>query len=407
MNVINYLIIGGGITGTTAAETIRFRDKDASITIITEETDQLYSRVLLPNFLKNEKTSDSVFLRHLPDYEKNKITLVTEERVVKIDTINKSVATNKKQTYFYEKLLLASGGKVNKLNTPGSGLKEVVYLRTLDDAKEIKKLIDRSKNGVVLGGGFIGMEFVQSFIKNGLKTTVVLKEKSFWETIVGVNSGKLISQILTDNGVFVITEDEISEFIGREKLENVRLKSGKTIDTDIAGIGIGIHLDIEYLKDTPISLNKGVITNEYLETSVPGIWAAGDLAEFYDPIFGKYHTLGNWSNASSQGRTVGINMSGSRNIFDTISAYTISIFGNNFTFIGDPEVDDETEVIERGSIKNGTIGNLLIKDDVVTGASLINLTVERGPITELIKNKTKITANKENLGDLNFDLSKS
>lgn len=407
MNVINYLIIGGGITGTTAAETIRFRDKDGSITIITEETDQLYSRVLLPNFLKKEKTSDSVFLRHLPDYEKNKITLVTEERVVKIDTINKSVATNKKQTYFYEKLLLASGGKVNKLNTPGSDLKEVVYLRTLDDAKEIKKLIDRSKNGVVLGGGFIGMEFVQSFIKNGLKTTVVLKEKSFWETIVGVNSGKLISQILTDNGVFVITEDEISEFIGREKLENVRLTSGKTIDTDIAGIGIGIHLDIEYLKGTPISLNKGVITNEYLETSVPGIWAAGDLAEFYDPIFGKYHTLGNWSNASSQGRTVGINMSGSRNVFDTISAYTISIFGNNFTFIGDPEVDDETEVIERGSINNKTIGNLLIKDDVVTGASLINLTVERGPITELIKNKTKITANKENLGDLNFDLSKS
>jgi len=405
MQEIDYLIVGGGIAGTTAAETIRSRDSNSSIVIITEEADRLYSRVLLPRFLRNENTFGSLYIRQEKDYREKNITLFTNERVLKVDTENKQISTDKKRSFSYKKLLVATGGKVNKLDIPDADLPGVVYMRTLEDIKRIKDLISKSKEAVVLGGGFIGIEFAQSFIKNGLKTASIIREKTFWDTIVGENSGKLLSQILTENGVKILAESQVSEFIGNEKLEGVKLLSGQSIVADIAGVGIGIHLDIDYLKDSGLSIKKGVVTNEYLETSVSGVWAAGDIAEFYDPIFQKYHTMGNWSNASAQGRTVGINMTGEKSVFETTSTYSINIFGINFSFLGDPSVDENTEIIERGSLADKKLVRLLIRNGLIVGASVINNPSDRNAIGQLIKNRKKIASSKTKLGDLEFDLS--
>lgn len=405
MQEVDYLIIGGGIAGTTAAETIRSKDNKSSIVIITEEADRLYSRVLLPRFLRDEHTLDSLYIRQEKDYQEDNITLFTNERVLKVDTENKVISTDKPRDFSYKKLLVATGGKVNKLDIPGADLSGVVYMRTLEDIKKIKDLISKSKEAIVLGGGFIGIEFAQSFIKNGLKTTAIIREKAFWDTIVGENSGKLLSQILTDNGVTILAESQASEFTGTSKLEAVKLADGDSVRADMAGVGIGIHLDIEYLKDSGLTIKKGVVTNEYLETSLPGVWAAGDIAEFYDPVFKKYHALGNWSNALAQGRSVGLNMVGEKSIFETTSTYSINIFGINFSFLGDPAVDENTEIVERGSVADKKLVRLLIKDDLIVGASLINQPSERNAIGDLIKGKRKITSSKSKLTDLQFDLT--
>lgn len=405
MKEVTFLILGGGIAGTTAAEEIRAKDPDASVTIITEEADRLYSRVLLPHYLRNENTLESLFVRKPESYIQKNINLVTSTKVVAVDTTNKTVTTDKGETYSYQKLLVATGGKVNKLTTPGSDLPEVVYLRTFEDAKRIRALISQSREAVVLGGGFIGIEFAQSFVKNGLKTTAIIREKSFWEPVVGENSGALLSQILTDNGVNLITETQIDQFVGDGKLEAVALNNGSQIKADIAGVGIGIHMELQHLKDSGLTLNKGVLTNEYLETSAPSVWAAGDIAEFYDPLFSKVHSLGNWANSSSQGRIVGLNMVGQRTVFETMSLYSINIFDSNFSFLGDPVVDENTEVIEQGSVAAKKLGRLLVRDDLIVGAALINMPIERNFLNKLIKNKTKITAAKQKLSDPTFDLS--
>lgn len=405
MKASDYLVLGGGIAGTTAAEEIRAKDPNSSITILTEESQRLYSRVLLPHFLRGENTLESVFVRKPESYIEKNLNLLTSTKVTNIDTQSKTVAVEKGETYFYKKLLIATGGKVNKLQIPGANLPEVVYLRTLDNAQWIKQLLAQSKQGVVMGGGFIGIELAQSFVKNGLKTTAVVREKSFWEAVVGENSGKLLSQILINNGVTLITESEATEFVGQGKLERVKLSTGEDIAADIAGVGIGIHMDLAYLKDSGLDINKGVVTNEYLETSAPDVWAAGDIAEFYDLTLNKSHQLGNWANASSQGRTVGLNMTGQKTAFETTSMYSINIFDGNFSFLGDPIVDDQTEVIERGDITQKKLARLLIRNDVIVGASLINLPLERNAITNLIKNKTKITASKAKLTDFSFDLN--
>lgn len=405
MNKFDYLIIGGGIAGTTAAEEIRSKDQNGSIAIVTEESERLYSRVLLPHFLRNENSLESLFVRKPENYQQKNIQLLTSTRAVKVDTQNKIVTTFGKGDFGYEKLLIASGGKVNKIDILGSDIPEVVYMRTLEDVKKIKEVMSRSQEAVVIGGGFIGADLAQSFVQNNLKTYAIIREKTFWETVVGENSGKLLSLILTRNGVNLVTEAQVTEFVGQKKLQSVKLSNGREIKADIIGVGIGIHLDIEYLKDSGLTIKKGVVTNEFLETSVPGVWAAGDIAEFYDPLSKRYHSLGNWANASSQGRTVGINMVGEKVAFQTASMYSINIFDSNFSFLGDPIVDEQTEIIERGGVEQGKLGRVLLREDIITGASLINMPLERNAITNLIKNRTKLTASKNKLSDTSLDLT--
>ena len=418
MKKVKYLIIGGGIAGTTAAEFIRMNDSSGSITIVMEEPETLYSRVLLPHYLRDQVPYERLYVRKPEGYTEKNIDLVKGVRADKVNTQNNQVKLSSGDFIEYEKLLISSGGKVNRLGVPGKNLKGVTYLRTVKDVIEVKELMNKAKNGVVIGGGFIGIEYAQSFIKAGLKTTAIIREPYFWSNVVGENIGKLISKILQKNGVEIVSGSEVAEFVGGGSLRKVKLKGGKETPAEIAGVGIGIHMDLEHLSDSDIKINKGVVTNEYLETGTENVWAAGDTAEFYDVIFSKHHQMGNWSNAAAQGKVAGPNMvagwgppnppaggGGEREKFITVSAYTIGIFDNSFTFMGDTVIDTETELVERGSIQDGKLGRIYLRNGVITGVAFINLPADRRPIEELIKNRVKIGVEKGKLADLSFSLN--
>ena len=410
MKQSDYLIIGGGIAGTSAAEFIRTEDKSGSVTIIMEEPEVLYSRVLLPHYLRNQVQFERIYLRKEDQYKEKKIDLLKDVRASKIDTQNKTVFLSNGEDIKYRKLLIASGGKVNKLQVPGADIKGVTYLRTINDVREIKDRMTNAKNGVVIGSGFIGVEFAQGFVKANLKTTCIIRESFFWSNVVGDNMGRLINEILQENGVQIISETEVTRFVGNNSLQEVKLKNGQTTAAEIAGVGIGIHMNLDYFKGSGLKINKGVITNEYLETDTPDVWAAGDIAQFYDVIFNKRHQMGNWSNAAAQGKVAGSNMVAGwggnvREKFITVSAYTINIFDKTFVFMGDSISDETTEIIERGSIEKGKLGRIYLRDGVITGAALINLSADRRPIEELIKNRVKITIGRDKLADINFNLN--
>jgi NAD(P)H-nitrite reductase large subunit len=411
MQKTNYLIIGGGIAGTTAAEFIRMNDESGSITIISEESEPLYSRVMLPYYLRDQTPFGRLYLRKPEQYKEKRVEMIKGVRAIKIDIQNRIVYLSHGQNIQYNKLLIASGGKVNRLEIPGADLAGVTYLRKLEDVKVIKKLLRRAKNAVVIGGGFIGIDFAEIFIKAGLNTTCMIREPYFWSSIVGENMGKFINKILEKNGVKIIPEATTDEFLGSKKLEAVRLSNSNQISADIAGVGIGIHMNLSHLKNSGLKINKGVVTNEYLETDIPNVWAAGDITEFYDPLFDKHHQMGNWSNAAAQGKVVGSNMvvgwgGKNREEFRTVSAYTTLIFSNSFTFIGDMAIDDGTEIIERGLVEDGKIGRIHLRDGAITGAALINLPADRRPIEELIRSHVRITVDKERVTDTSFNLSK-
>ena len=398
------------MAGTTSAEFIRMNDPNGSITIVMEEPEILYSRVMLPHYLRDQIPFERLYVRKQEQYDEKNIELSKGTRADKIDTRNKKIYLIGGQEIEYKKLLVASGGKVNKLSVPGGDLKGITYLRTIQDVKEVKELMNIAKGGVVIGGGFIGIEYAQSFVKAKLKTTCIIREPYFWSNVVGENSGRLINKILQTNGVEIITQDQVKEFVGNGSLRLVRTEKGKEIQSEIAGVGVGIHVDLDHLKRSGLNINKGVITDEYLETETQDVWAAGDIAEFYDVIFDKHHQLGNWSNAAAQGKVVGPNMvvgwgGEGREKFTTVSTYTISIFGGTFSFLGDSVPDPQTELIERGSVEEGKLGRLHIKNGILVGASLINLSSDRNGASALIKGRVKITESKNKLSDINFSLS--
>ncbi|OGY26561.1 MAG: hypothetical protein A2Z24_00140 [Candidatus Woykebacteria bacterium RBG_16_44_10] len=412
VKTVEYLIIGGGVAGTTAAETIRQKDSEGSITIISEESEPLYSRILLREFLEDRLPLERLYLRTNEQYEEKIINLMGGVRANRLDAQHKIISLSSGEEINYKKLLLSSGSKPEHLDTPGSDLEGVHYLRTLADAKKVKNQLGKTKNAVIVGGGFIGLDFVQIFRRAGLATTCLLRGSHYWSRQVGEQIGQLINDILEENGVKLIAKSQAREFIGKSSVEKIVLDNGQEVAADLVGIGVGVYPSLDYLGESKIKINKGVFTNEYLETEAPDIWAAGDIAEFYDLVFSKHHKLGNWANSTIQGRTVGLNMvagwgsdgGDDRQQFLTVSSYTMPIFGANLSLVGDTSADEEVEIIPRGVPTDKAFGNVSLRDGVVVGAVLLNRPADRLPIEELIKKRVKIGSQKEKLADPKFNL---
>jgi len=408
MRRYDYLIIGGGIAGTTAAETIRRNDAKGTIAIVSEEPEPLYSRLTLHYYLKDKIPWDRLYLRNSDFYKGQKIDLKKGLKAVRLDVSDRSVILDNGESLKFSKLLIATGGYPNSWHVSGSEKKGIFYFRTLADAKNIKERIqeikDSNPNAVVIGGGFIGLDLSTSFVEQKLKTQILILEDYFWQGKVDKEQGKLIEDTLRKNGVCVLTDEETEKVLGDSEVEAIKTKSGKILKAGIVGVGIGIHFDLGWLSKAGIAVNRGVLTNEYLETNITGIFAAGDIAEFWDILFERRNQMGNWINAQEQGKVAGLNMVGQKIAFETVSFYTADFFDGQVSFIGITDVKEATLTVTRGSGKDGSIGRLFLKDDRLIGATLINRAREQGAIIKLIKNRNNLKGLNGRLRDPSFDL---
>ena len=410
MHHFDYLIIGGSAAGTTAAENIRNLDGNCSIGIITEEPHRLYSRILIPHYLKDRIPQDRLFLKTPQFYQEKNIQLITATRVLGVQPLKRVVGTSSGKEYSYNKLLLATGGKVNKWQVPGSDKSGIFYLRTYEDGVAVREAMRTAKKAVVVGGGFISLEFTTSFILAGIDTTVLVREPYYWANILDEPSGKLIANLLEKNGAKVLTEEEVEKVELNSEVKSVVTKKGTKLGADIIGVGIGIHIDLDYLKDTGIETQKGILTNEFLQTNAPDVFAAGDAAEFQDVLFGRRHMMGNWANAKAQGEAVATNMvanSSQKAVdgklpFETASTYSINFFDNNLSFVGVVDGKAADDVITRAQ-ENST-GRILVKNSRIIGATLINRAKEQGILVDLVKKRADISKALEKLADPNFEL---
>ena len=411
MKNVDFLIIGGSAAGTTAAEVIRSLKPNSSITIVTDEDHEEYSRVLLPHYIRGKVSRSQVFLKEPGWYVQKNIVLLKGNRVKSLEASQKIVNLDNGEQIEYGKLLIAIGGKVIKLNVPGSVLANILYMRTVEDADRIVKVASQSQRGIVIGGGFIGLEFASCFKANGVdEVTVLVMEDYYWQWKLDRDSGTVLQKTLEKNGVKVLTNQEIDHFEGESKVDALMTKSGSRFKTDVVGIGIGIKSDFGWLDGTGIKINRAIITNEYLETNLPDVYAAGDCAEFWDVIFGRQHIMGNWANATSQGLAVAKTMTGERTIFETASSYSINFVNGSCSFIGVTDEEFADEVVSRGSVEVGKMTRIFVKtiDGVVrvVGATVINNPAEVSPLTSAVKNKVDVSAYKDKLSNSSFDLKK-
>lgn len=372
MRNIDYLIIGSGIAGTTAAETIRTIDQEGSVVIVSDEPYPLYSRVLLPKYVLGDIPRERVFLRTLAQYDKKDIELMPGVVVAAIRPGAHEVELDSGDILKYGKLLTATGGRPRKPDPcpPGAHL-----FRTIDDADAIRGDLAQlpvGSDAAIVGGSFIALEFAPFFIRAGMKTRMIFDSKWMFEWLLDEKSARIIEEVLMANGVEIIRGDGYAALVGGSRLVSVRTVSGRTIPADIAGIGVGIQHDARTV-------------NEFLETGAPDVWAAGDATYFFDLTVGRSRHLGNWTNAMEQGRCAGQNMAGRRTAFHAVSSYSTSIFGLHIAVIGDMAHEPGTTEKIIGDEKSRDFGRILIRDGKVVGASLLGLLKERAEITQMIR----------------------
>jgi NAD(P)H-nitrite reductase large subunit len=383
---MRYLIIGGGVAGTTAAQELRKLDLTADITLICEEQHPLYSRVLLPHFMKEKVARERVFLKKESWYDEQNIEWVRGELAQHLDPRNKYVGVGNGREYPYDKLLIATGGQVRHVD---EDLRGVSYLRTIDDADHFLQLVTEQAGrarGAIYGGGFIACEYVNLFKHFNLPMTLAHRGEHFWTRILESEAGALIKQKLSEGGVEVYPNEILKSLTGEKELKGFVTNTGEHSAT-ILGVGIGIEPDFSWLCEAGVEVGIGVKTNEYLETNVPDVYAAGDVSEFYDVNVERQLNIGNWMNAMSQGRTVAKNMAGERMAFNLVSSYATNILGLEMIFVGDVEKAQADKIHTIGSVSDAGVTQVFERNGRVVGGAIIGRNADRMPITKAIQEK--------------------
>lgn len=408
MSNFKYLIIGGGVAGVTAAETIRQNDTEGSLAIVSDEPYLLYSRVMLskPNFFLGKVPFDQVWLKGEEWYKENNINFIGGKTVNNLDLAQNKIETVDGDSFSYEKLLIAIGTATRKAGIPGADKKGVHYLRSLEDGKGIMENIKTAKSAVTVGGGFIGFEMADLMQLAGLKTTVVLREPYFWDPVLDQASGSIIETAMEKSGVEILRNNEVVEILGGENVEGVILKDGTKIACEVVIFGIGTVSNLDWVKSAGLKTNRGIVADEFMKTSAQNVWTAGDTAEYNDLLLEEYVQMGNWVSAHEQGRIAGLGMVGKPQALKFVSFYTTQGFGLSVAFVGDVAPGADRVIVSRGSSETNSLARIYVVGKELVGATLINRTGEMGTISKLIGQNVDVSNHGAQLSDSDFDLKK-
>ena len=391
-----YVIIGNGIAGTTAADTLRKNDPNCDIHLLTNEPYPLYNRVSLPRFLQGVIVEQKVMIRDFAWHEQRNITLVTETMVTDVNTEERVVVTDNGQKFPYDALLVATGGWANPLRIPGAADTRHIYnFVTLDDTKFIIARMLESRTALAYGGSFISYELCDGFAVRKLDTTWLMRGPYWLRSALDPDGGEVVDNIAKKFGVNVIHGDEIESVIPQNGVPGyVRTKKGREIQADVIGVGLGIKLNTKFLTNNPVELRSGIVVNEYMETNVPGVYSAGDVAEFYDPTIEQHHTMGTWDNAMAHGRIVGVNMAGGHEAYIDVPTYTSPLFDVNIAVVGTAETNNpELQSIalrEPGEKGNENYRKLFYRENKLAGVLMIGSPKGRKKLVEIVKNQQVI-----------------
>ncbi|MEO7000349.1 MAG: FAD-dependent oxidoreductase [Ktedonobacterales bacterium] len=386
-----YVIIGNGIAGTTCADDLRKSDPACDIWLITNEPYPLYNRVSLPRYLQGLLPEQKVMIRDFAWHEERRITLLTNTLVTSVNTDERVVTLNQGEPLRYDALLICTGGWANKLSVPGvDRVADIYNFVTLDDTKAIIARALESKSAVTSGGSFIAYELTEGFVMRGVHVTWLMRGPYWLRNILDEDGGLLVDKIARAHGVDVVHGEEIQAVVAANGVpQHVQASSGKSYLADVLGVGLGLTLNHHFLANTPIERRTGIVVNEYLETNVPGVYAAGDVAEFYDVMIGEHHVMGTWDNAMAHGRVAAVNMAGGRKEYRDVPTYTSPLFNTNIAVMGVAESNnpDLTSVSRSapGDKGNTDYRKFFFKGNRLVGAVFIGSPKGRKKVVELIR----------------------
>jgi apoptosis-inducing factor 3 len=340
------VIVGGGAAGFAAAEMLRREGFAGALTLISADADAPYDR---PNcskdYLAGNAPEDWMPLRPTEFYQDQAIELRLRTEVTGIDGRARHVLLASGDTLAFDKLLLATGAEPVRLDIPGAREPHVHVLRSLADSRAIIANAERARNAVVIGASFIGLEAAAALRTRGIEVHVAAPERRPLERVLGAAYGDMIRALHEEHGVVFHLEDTVTEITG----DDVKLRSGGKLAADLVVVGVGVRPRLQLAESGGLKIDRGVVVNEYLETSVPGIFAAGDIARWPDPHSGENLRIEHWVVAERQGQTVARNMLGQRQRFAEVPFFWSQHYDVPINYVGHAEKWDDLQV--EGDIK--------------------------------------------------------
>jgi len=398
----DYLILGNSTAAVGAIEGIRSLDREGSITLLTPEPYHAYSRPLITYLLAGEINEGRMYYRPLDYYENKGVDARLGTGAVKIDTSRRTVAAADGSVLKFKRLLLAAGSNPVIPDIKGLDARGIFTMVSWDDAKAVKKYLESNKvqRAVVIGGGLIGLKTLEALVKLNLRVSLVELAERVLVTSLDKKASELVLEHLLNLGVDVRlgrTATEVIAFKGRVK--SVSLDNGTSLPAELVVIAVGVSPNTGIVKDTPIKVDKGIIVDEAMMTSVPDIYAAGDITQAVDFISGVKRPIPIFPNAYRQGYVAGRNMAGGQSRFTGgIPMNSLEVLGLPTISVGITEpAGDGFETMVKQKSDPDCYKKFVIKDNRLVGAVFLGDIDRAGIITGLIKEKIDISDFRDNL----------
>ena len=395
---MNYVIIGNGVAGTTAAEQIRKNDPQGTIKIFTDESYPFYSRIRLMEYLAGEVEIPKLQIRSNAWYDQQKIQLFLNTKVVDIDVPGKTVLTQAGERHSFDKLLLADGSHSFIPPISGADKKGVFTLRNIKDAQEIKSFAAGKGQALLIGGGVLGLEVGNSLRKTGLKVSVVEFFPRLLPRQTDPVCASLLQTRLEEMGLSFNLGVASKEIFGENHVKGLLLEDGRRIETDLIIISAGVRPNLDLAQKINLKIGKGLVVSDYLETEIPGIYAAGDAIEHRGMLYGI------WPASEKQGEVAGMNMAGKPTAYaGTTPSNLLKIAGIDLLAAGDIDPDNKLESWVDQNPEGPTYRKLVIKENRIVGCLLFGTLEGRRSILRAMEEKRDIATVKDRLSKFQLE----
>jgi len=404
--ITRHLIIGNGVAGISAAETIRARDPDSTIAMIAGETFPPYSRPLISMVLQGEISADELPIRGEDFYERLGIEPIIGEMVTELDCERNRVVTDKGRTVHFDRLLIATGADPRRIEAEGLHLANIHFMRTEGHVRAMLGCLPDVKRALVLGGGLVGFKAAYGLLHHGIKVTMLIRSGHPLSMQLDATAGGMVLDKLVSKGLEVRVGVGATAFDGNGRVREAQLSDGSRETCELVVIGKGVLPSTSFVPRDKIEVDLGIVVNDRLESSVPYVYAAGDVAEAFDVVHRRPWVNAIWPVAVEQGRVAGVNMAGGQVSYggsmgrNVIRVFDLDVLSGGLV---DPPNDDNYRILQRTYPAKHSYRRLVLKEDTLVGLAMVGRIEQGGVLLSLIQRQRPLSIDPELLLEPSFN----
>jgi 3-phenylpropionate/trans-cinnamate dioxygenase ferredoxin reductase component len=402
---VDFLLIGGGMASAHCAAELRKRGAEGSVVLVGRETDAPYERPpLSKEYLRGESKRADALVNPSSWYEENGVELLTGTNVMELDPGERRAKLQGGDEVVFEKALLATGAMVNLLRVEGCAAEGIHYLRAFGNSDAIREDAEAAEHVVMIGGSYIGCEVAASLAAKGKRCTIVMLEDVALERNFGTEAGRYFQEVLESHGVEVFGGEELDSFAGEGRVAAVKTKGGREIECDAVVVGAGVKPDVMLAEKAGLEVENGIVCDSTLQSSVEGIYAAGDCCNYDSVVHGRRLRVEHWDVAMQQGMHAGKVMAGEGGDYDVVP-YFFSDLADwaSLEYVGPAQ--DWDEVLWRGDRDAGEFSAWYVKDGKVAGCLSVERSEDLAEARRMLADGVDISGSKDQIADPDSDLS--